>query len=1008
MLLLSLGVCVAHAQQAPEQLETIVVVGSHIAGSQTAAALPVAVLTPQQIAATGAVTGDDLMRAIPSMGNVTFNASSGQQTSNSARGDVASIDLRGSGLGDTLVLLNGRRIVEYPTSQSQGGVPLISYNAQALPTAGLERVEVLRQGAAAIYGADAVAGVVNVITRTDVDGATANLQYGFAEGTHLEQPTANFVVGRNFDDDRGNISLIANIFHSTAQLPSDETHTASQDLRPLFSNDPGYNSSSAPDGRGNQSSYAALVARASNGAGVSTPILQGSVPLTTSAGSFHVQPNTLSGCVTPTGNGLCVARGTVPYSTTANVLRYDANALNSVTISPEIDRQNFSLGTHYDVSNDLTVYTDIQYYRAGSHGLTTQPTALVPIGVPAANYYNPLGPVTFANGTANPNRLPNLTNVPAAGLPVAFGTYRFNDFGPDHVDVDSFQDRFLIGAKGSLWGFQYDSALLYGEARVADVSDAIDSTLLANQLALSTVDAYNPFNGGCLDGTGGRDCTPSTKAALDAVRFRLKRVSTTSLINLDYKLSRSDLLPLPAGSVGLALGIEGRREAHSDERDPRIDGNVTFADPVLHTRSISNAVGVNTTPSTSGSRNVISLFSELAIPLVSEDMRIAAFRKVDLQLAGRLEHYSDFGSVTTPKAALAWDVVRGMLVRASWEQGFKAPNLETMASYTYARAQTVTDWYRCQAALNKGMIANFNACSESFGITYRESGNPHLRAESSHSYDFGIVLQPDLGSAGLGSVTFTVDRWRLRQADIVGVVGSDTLAVEDYLNRTNGGHGSANFLRAAPTTDDIAFFSGSGLAAVGAPITVNDGFKNLQPQTLAGVDLSLAWRKVTRFHGAFDSRVDATRLDRFSLPPSSELQALYDARAAGVINSATPLDSPGNQLQALGNPKWKATATLTWSGARLQIGSSLLYTGTTLDTNFLSNDGVPWHVASATTVNLYAQYSFSLSSPTDQLRIKVGARNLFDRSPPLQSDGFNGALYSPYGRYLYFNVGASL
>jgi hypothetical protein len=214
-------------------------------------------------------------------------------------------------------------------------------------------------------------------------------------------------------------------------------------------------------------------------------------------------------------------------------------------------------------------------------------------------------------------------------------------------------------------------------------------------------------------------------------------------------------------------------------------------------------------------------------------------------------------------------------------------------------------------------------------------------------------------------------------------------------------------VRAAPTADDIAFFGGSGLAPVGAPTIVSDRFKNLQPQTLAGFDLSLAWRSATRSFGTFDASIDATRLDRFSQPPSAELQTLYDARAAGVINSATPLDSPGNQLQVLGNPKWKATTTLTWTGAHLQAGSSLIYTGSTLDTNFLSNDGMPWHVASATIVNLYVQYSFSLARAKDQLRIKIGARNLFDRSPPLQSDGFNGALYNAYGRYVYFNVGAS-
>lgn len=1001
------GGSVSQVDQNSRELSEIVVVGSHIEGAQTAA-LPVTVITPEQITATGAVTGDDLIRTIPSFGNVAFNSTTEQQTSNSARGDIASIDLRGSGLGDTLVLLNGRRIVEHPTSQSHGGVPLITYNSEAIPTSGLQRVEVLRDGAAAIYGADAVAGVVNFVTRTDFEGLTANAQYGFAEGTHREESEGSLFAGHNFADNRANASLTVDVYHRTAQRPSDEPYTATQDLRSLFANDAGYNTSSAPDLRSNQSSWASLTADTPSGGVLKSPVLQGAVPITTAAGAFHIQPSTLTGCVTQIGNGLCIGKRAVPYSTTANVLRYDARARDAVTIAPDITRQNLSFNAHYDISGNTTVYTEADYYHADSHGLTTEPTTLVPFGIPASNYFNPLGPVTFANGSVNPNRLPGLTNVPASGLPVSLSTYRLNDLGPAHVDVGNYQDRFLVGFKGKIGGFDYDSALLYGEAKVTDVSDAVDSTLLANQLGLSTPDAYNPFNGGCLDGSGGRDCTPSSPAALDAIRFRLRRVSKTSLANFDYKLSRADLAPLPAGGLGIAMGVEARRETHSDERDPRASGTIYFTDPVLHTVSVSDATGVNATPSTSGSRNVFSAYSELAIPIVSPDMGIPLVRKVDAQLAGRYEHYSDFGNVAKPKAALAWDIVDGVRLRGSWEQGFKAPNLETTAPFTYARAQHVTDWYRCQAELNKGLIANFNACNEDFVVSYLESGNPALQPEKSQSFNIGVVLQPVFIPDQFGRFTITVDRWVLRQTGIVGVVGFDTIAVEEYLARLQHGAGSPNLVRAAPTADDIALYTGSGLAAVGIPTTVTDRFENLQPQTIKGVDLSLAWTMTTEGFGNFDGNIEATHLDQFFQPPFPEQQALFTARAAGIINPATPLTNPGDQLEVLGNPKWKATATLTWSKSGFQIGSSVIYTGATLDTNFLSNSGAPWPVASLTTINLYGQYTFNALGPLHDLRLRAGARNLFDRNPPLESDGFNGALYQPYGRYLYFNVGASL
>jgi iron complex outermembrane recepter protein len=989
MSLLLAGACLADAE---EPVEGVVIVGSRIEGSNTSGTLPVTFLDADRIAALGDVSGDDLMRAIPQMGNVTFNATNDQQTSNAARGDVASIDLRGSGLSDTLVLVNGRRVVEHPTSQSRGGVPLISYNAQALPTAGVERVEILRQGAAAIYGADAVAGVVNVVTKVNVDGVSADLRYGLAEGTHRKETTADIVAGRGFDERRGNLSVMLTAYHRETQLPSDQVYTATQDLRSFFTGIPEYGSSSAPDGRGNQSSFPALVARRITGAPVSSAVLQRGVPLTSTAGSFHVKPDTLSGCVAQLGTDLCIGRGSVPYSSTANVLRYDARARDAVTIAPEIDRLNVLLNGHYEFSDALTAYTEVSYYGARSLGRTTQPTALVPIGVPASNYYNPLGPTTFADGTPNPNRLPSLTNVPASGLPVSFATYRFNDLGPARVEVTSFQDRFLIGARGRIGGYQYDSAMLYGEGQVRDVSDGIDSVLLARQLALSTPDAYNPFNGGCLDGSGGTDCSPSSQSALDAIRVRLRRESTSRLFNADLRFSRPDLLQLPAGPLSVAFGIEGRRESHLDERDPRINGSTPFTDPVLGTVSLSSATGVNTTPTTSGSRNVGAFFGETAIPLA---------QTVNVQLAGRVEHYSDFGTVAKPRVALRWDVVSGVRLRASWEQGFKAPNLETMASHTYARAQTVTDWYRCEAALNNGRISTFNACNENFGISYTESGNPQLRPETSHSYNVGLVLGPEFFPDAWGRLLLSVDRWRLRQNSIVGVVGFDTISVQDYLDRANGGTGIADFVRSAVTADDVAFYAGSGLQPVGAPIVANDRFMNLQPKTIAGVDVSLTWRKMTSAFGTFGAGLDATRLDHYSQPPSPELQVLVDARAAGVINPATPVDILGNQLQVRGNPKWKATATFTWTGRNLQLGSAVIYTGTTRDTDFLSSTGVPWPVSSLTTVNLHGQYTLG------RYRIKLGGRNVLDQSPPLQSDGFNGALYVPYGRYIYFSLGAS-
>ncbi|OYX19272.1 MAG: hypothetical protein B7Z09_03470, partial [Brevundimonas diminuta] len=149
----------AHAQQTPAneqatQVEDIVVVGSQIRGAKVTAALPVTVVGEELIQATAATSGDELLRSIPQMGDVTFNSGYLPASSNSARGDTGSVNLRNLGIGNTLVLLNGRRVVGHPTSQANEHlVPVLTYNTNAIPVSGLKRLEVLRDGAAAIYGA---------------------------------------------------------------------------------------------------------------------------------------------------------------------------------------------------------------------------------------------------------------------------------------------------------------------------------------------------------------------------------------------------------------------------------------------------------------------------------------------------------------------------------------------------------------------------------------------------------------------------------------------------------------------------------------------------------------------------------------------------------------------------------------------------------------------------------------------------------------------------------------
>jgi iron complex outermembrane recepter protein len=997
---------VAVVPQTSEEAEPdIVVVGSRIAGAKVTDALPVVVVGEEKLDSVAAVSGDELIRSIPQMGDVSFNTANNAQTSNAARGDVGSVNLRSLGVGNTLVLLNGRRVVAHPTSQGlsdTGLVPVISYNSNAIPTTGLARLEVLLDGAAALYGSDAVAGVVNTVVKSNYDGLRASAQYGGAEGTSLREFQGNLLVGKNFD--RGNITVSFEYTQREALRADDQDFTATADLRPLFADYPAFATLTGPDTRATRGVWPALQTslqvRQLTGVGTATRTL------TTSAGAFHVRPLQVGGvnqtCSTTLAPGLCLVNTTLPTTGVFRDLRYDT--ASGTTVMPDVKRYNLFANGHYDLTDTITLFGEFGYYHSNTRRLQPPVINLNRIWIPASNYWNPFGATTLPNGQANPNRLPGLTNVPAAGLPVLMTNYRFVDAGPQTVDVTGNQLRALIGLKGDALGFDWETAFVYSEADARDSSFAVKSSALQQSLALATPDAYNPFNGGCLTAPTVGDCTPSSQTAIDAIGFQLERFSKTTLAMGDFRASRPDFFSLPGGDVGIAFGAEFRRETQRDNRDSALDGSNPFVDAVSGEVTVSDAAAVSDNPDTFGKRTVAAAYVELAVPLVSEEMNIPLVRSFNLQLAGRYEHYSDFGSVARPKVAAAWDVVDGVRLRGSFSQGFRAPNLEQTNAVEYGRLATTQDFIRCEADLRAGRIATFGACGQNVSYSRRISGNPDLEPEKSTNYSAGIVLEPKFLDTGNSRVTLTADYWSIRQSGIVGTFGNGAAIAEDYLLRLQGSS-NPNVVRDPVNADDTAAFAGTGIAPAGRIIRVLDQFVNLQPQTVRGLDFGLYWTLDNTGIGDFDFSINASRLLEFERQPGPQVDALVAARAAGEINAATPLPEGQDLIEADGRPKWRGTASLTWKLGKFQLGGFARYIGKVNETGFVDATGNPWVVDDTLTFNLYGQVKIKARKGLGaDIRWRIGVRNLTNEKPPLTSEGYLGSLYSPYGRYWYTSV----
>lgn len=984
------------ASEAAAEEEVIVVVGSQIKGSKITEALPVTVVGVEDIANTAAASGDELFRAIPQMGDVSFNSSYLPNSSNSARGDVGSVNLRNLGVGNTLTLLNGRRVVWHPTSRADDNlVPVLTYNTNAIPVSGVERLEVLRDGAAAIYGSDAVAGVVNTVLRNNFDGAELTLQYGLAEGTSLTEFNANGIIGHNFGSGRGNVTLFADYTDRSALKARDQDFTASANRLGLFAGTP-FEAATSLDARSTITPWGSFTTY------LNTRVNRGTTPVTNSSGQFHIQPATNAGCQAALSGGICIDDGTNTGTADRN-MRFDAPYAYNTDVMPAVKRLNLFLTSRYELSEGLELFGEAGYYNAETDSIQA-PTGTLssgPIIVPASNYWNPFGPTTL-NGAANPNRLAGI-NAPAGGLPVTISSYNFADAGPNLVNVKNEQFRLLAGLRFEGFGFDWETAGVYSEASVRDSSDGISATLLQRQLALSTPDAYNPFTGGNVADPSGADTTLNSAAALDAIRIKTVRRSKTSLAMWDLKGSRPDLFALPAGDVGLAIGGEVRRETQFDNRDPRVDGTITFTDSVSGFVNGSDLVGSSPSPDTKGKRTVAAAYAEVAVPVISPEMGIPLIYRFDLQMAGRFEHYSDVGSVAKPKVAAAWDVVDGIRFRASYSEGFKAPNLEQLNATLVTRSNTRTDYVRCEADLRAGRITSFSACSQGFATTAQRSGNPDLKPETSKNWTVGVVLQPRFLEDSIGRVVVTADYWNIKQKGIVGLFGEGNALINDYLLRTQG-QTDTNVVRADPTQADIDLFAGTGLTPPGRVLFVRDKYVNLLPQEASGIDFGLNWRTPQTGIGRFNLAVNVAYLEKFFLQPSPPIQALLDARAAGEINAGTIIAEQGDLVRRNGKPRWKWNASLTWDITdEVQVGAYTQYTGSVEDTGLRDSAGTNWLIDDTLTGNLYVQFKAG-----DNYRFRVGARNITNEKPPLSSDGYLGSLYNPYGRYWYANVRVGL
>jgi iron complex outermembrane receptor protein len=1002
--LFATGSVTAIAQEAEdeEDIEEITVVGTQIKGAGISDALAVSIIEAADIEALGINSGDELLEAIPEQGQNFFNEAEAHSGGvNAVRGDSGAFNLRNMGTGNTLGLINGRRMVNtagYQTEEVGGAfVPVNTVNSNALPVFGIDRVEVLRDGGSAIYGADAVAGVINTVLKKDFEGFTIRARFDDYDNLPRNDQRLNLEWGKNFNGGATNIGVFFDYYHRDRVNAQDDPKWADENyssyVPAAWADEFGVNYSS-------NSAFPQIDFRSG-----SQGRLARDFGMADSSGEIVTYPTGDPRCATLENGDVFQINADVcgAPDTSGNYL-YNKNTFRDV--ASELDRYNLWLYLNHEMDNGIELFTEVSWYEADSN--FNSDASYLSIGASDLQlgpdyYYNPFGPSLLADGSPNPNRVPwaDLAGIDPNGERLEVDNFRALE-APRISNTDNHVYRVLQGIRGSFGDWDWESAVLWSEAERNNVtSNRISNTAMQELLNSSSPETYNIFSGWAGDLQG-----------LQPALIDVYRKDTTDLKLIDFKFTNAELFEMPAGPVGFLAGLEYREESFEDDRDPRLDGTIVF-EPYEHDPDseypdsgwrafpiTSDVANSSPTADNSGERDVTSLFTELAIPV---------FDTLDVQLALRYEDFSDVRSTTVGKLAFGWRPLDNFLLRGSWSEGFRAPNLVTINEALVVRSNTRDDAV-CKYVEdvldlpNTGATALDTDCDPS--VQRRATGSKDLVPEESTNISAGFVW--DVAD----SLTLTLDFWNIEKENTIGLFGEANHAIYDLLLRLRAGTGDCDNQTFNPAVgrddvdaDDAQAFLDAGVCPAGQYDYTADTYTNLSTRTIAGHDIGVYFEEETNI-GTFNFRFVGTYYDKYSQDGDLGLAKIVDdALDSGELPSNLSLRGYGDLMLREGNMDVKYNAYLRWRKDDWGASASMYHLGEFYDAD-REVDGVNWVLDSMTTYNASVDYRFDAFGADS--RIRFGVNNLTDERAPLCDCrfGYWSDAHRDYGRFYYLDLWA--
>ncbi len=823
----------------------------------------------QDIQRSGYANSEDLLRSI----GAVDTGSIGDAAASGFVGGLSTISLRGFGSQSTLVLINGRRTAPVAAVDINfGRGSLISVNT--IPKGAIDRIDVLKDGASAMYGSDAMAGVVNYILRRDYQGAEGTIEYSANDKGKGVTKQADFTFGfGNLDTQR------FNVFGGVQVSKRDPV-----------------NFSELKD-RGNQTGYDAYL--------TSTGSLARFTPDSSASryGNYYRVPASLTGSTVI--NGITVANsnlsganylGTLPgcapentvgqgvpnrpagfLATTASLpngmCRFNFD--NADETIAEQDRLSATVRGTFAISSSLTAYADLMYSQTKTNEQRI-PYALTTTLVTSANRTATTWPLI--NGSFRQQQaiiLPvthpdNPTRGSATPQEVQL-IYRFEDL--PRGDINTLKSlRLTTGLEGSWGAWDFDAAFLYSKQdNKREQEGRVRSSLLNASIASGTY-------------RFGRVNTPE---AIASVASTAVNDGESTITSVDFRASRS-LFQLAGGNAAVALGVEARREELTATSDP-IYGQGDYIGLVAN--------------GASGSRNTFAAFGELSLPLLKE---------LEVQAALRAEKYSDFGNATTGKLGFKWTPLPSVLAfRGTAATGFRAPSISQISdsfslSFHSFGERRIVDSLRCNntatppvtigsPATNVNVPRDCNVLGYTpvpSGTTNPGSiptvvgGNPNVKAETSRSFTFGVLLEPTK------DIDLAIDMWYFlrdneirvqRGADIMDAYNANPTAPAPQITRDPN---QATWLKDA---------QGNVIPNSGPIILLTRQYGNFEWTKTSGIDYDL------------NVRLPATDIGKFSV----KLQGTYVSRYDRLVLAGAAIDRLVG-TSTIDIPKSRGSLTLRW------------------------------------------------------------------------------------------------